>query len=250
VSLTVSALVFGCVFGGALFGLVLRTALPDHHLNPDSKEVVKLGTGLVATLAALVLGLLVSSTKSSYDTKKGEVTEMSADILLLNHVLVHYGPEAKAARAALQRAVAASIDRIWTEHTSPTTLPAPGSTDADVVYQEIHQLSPANEMQRALQTEARDLCARIGRTRLMLFEQQGSSVYLPLLLALVFWLTTIFFSFGLLSPRNATVVGTLLICALSVAGAVFLILELDRPFDGIIQISDAPMRSALAHLGR
>ena len=73
---------------------------------------------------------------------------------------------------------------------------------------------------------------------------------MPFLVVLVFWLTILFISFGLFAPPNATVIATLFVCALSVSGAIFLILELDQPFEGLIRISSAPLRNALAHLGQ
>jgi hypothetical protein len=247
--MTISGLVFGCVFGGAMLGILVRSVLPNHHLSEESKDIVKLGTGLIGTMAALVLGLLVSSAKSSYDTKKNEITEMSADILLLDRVLAHYGPETADTRRALRAAATLAIDRIWLGDALQATQPAPGGRDSDAVFDGIHQLSPASEKQRTLLAQARDIGIRLGRMRLLLFEQAGSSISVALLVALVFWLTAIFVSFGLFSPRNATVIGTLFVCALSVSSALFLILELDRPFDGVIQISQAPMRAALMHIG-
>jgi hypothetical protein len=94
------------------------------------------------------------------------------------------------------------------------------------------------------------ISADLGRTRSLLLEQTGGSIPMPFLVVLVFWFTVIFITFGLFAPPNATVIAVLLVCALSVAGAIFLILELDRPFEGLIQISDAPLRSALARLGQ
>jgi hypothetical protein len=90
----------------------------------------------------------------------------------------------------------------------------------------------------------------VGQARWLLFEQQGSSLSMPFLVVVVFWLTIIFVSFGAFAPSNATVVATLFVCALSVSGSIFLVLEMDRPFTGLIQISDAPLRHALAQLGR
>ena len=248
-STTVSLLIFACVFGGAILGVIARSVLPEHHLSEQSKDVVKLGTGLIGTMAALVLGLLVSSTKGSYDMKKDEVTRLSADVLLLDRLLAHCGPEAGDARKTLRAATSLAIERIWAEQGPQATSSALGSPAADTFLDQIYQLSPANEAQRALLVEARDLSISLGRLRLLLFQQAGSSISFPMLIALVFWLTAIFVSFGLFSPRNMTVIVTLFVCALSVSSAMFLILEMDRPFSGLIQISDAPMRSLLLHLG-
>lgn len=242
-------IVFACVFGGALLGIYLRAALPAHHMNADSKDLVKLGTGLIATMAALVLGLLIASAKSSYDAQSNELVGLSANVVLLDRMMAHYGPEAKQARDLLRRGVERALDQIWPEDGSPAAAVAP-TAGAEVLYDRILELAPQNDVQRSLQVEAAKVALDLGQTRWLLFEQRGSSIPMPFLVVLVFWLTIIFISFGLFAPRNATVIAVLFVCALSVAGAIFMILELDLPFEGLIRISSAPLRSALAHLGQ
>src|SRR5208283_3564223 len=247
-SLAISSIVFACVFGGALVGLFLRSALPEHHLSAESKDAVKVGIGLIATMTALVLGLVVSTAKASYDTKNNELTAMSADILLLDRVLANYGPETRTIREQLRRAGARSLDMIWPQNgQAPRLEPAAGG---EVLYDMIEALSTKNDAQRGLQSQALQLSIELLKMRWLLFEQSGSSISAPFLFVLVFWLAVIFVSFGLFAPRNVTVVATLLVCALSVSGAIFLILELDRPFQGLIQISAAPFRDAVARLGK
>jgi uncharacterized membrane protein len=237
-----------CVFGGALLGMVLRLILPEHHLSSDSKDVIKLAMGLTATMAVLVLALLIASAKSSYDAQRNEVTQISANIILLDRVLAHYGTETKDTRELLRGFVANMIGQIWPLDSSRTGQLNP--TQGDMLYDKIEGLSPHNEAQRSLQAQAQKITIDLAQTRLMLLEQGGSSIPMPFLALLVFWVTIIFLSFGLFAPRNATVVATLLLCALSVSGAIFLILELDRPFVGLIQISSAPIRNAVARIGR
>jgi hypothetical protein len=249
-SITVSLGVFACVFGGALFGVLLRSALPPQHLSADSKDIVRLGMGLVGTLAALVLGLLVASAKGSFDTQSNEVTELSANVALLDRILAHYGPEATEARNLLRRAAVRIDDRMWpNDHSGPSGL-APGSATAESVYDKIQQLLPKDNAQRSLQVQAMSIANSLLQTRWLMYEQNASSVPLPLLVVLVLWLTIIFVSFGLFAPRNATVVASLFVSALSVSCAILLILEMYRPFEGLIQISGAPLRAALAHLGQ
>ncbi len=247
-SLATSSIVFACVFGGALVGLFLRSALPEHHLSAESKDAVKVGIGLIATMTALVLGLVVSTAKSSYDTKHNELTAMSADILLLDRVLASYGPESRTIREQLRRAGEHSLEMIWPQNgQAPRLEPAAGG---EFLYDMIEALSPKNDAQRSLQSQALQLSIELLKMRWLLFEQSGSSISTPFLVVLVFWLAVIFVSFGLFAPRNVTVVATLLVCALSVSGAIFLILELDRPFQGLIKISAAPFRDAVARLGK
>jgi hypothetical protein len=248
-AMAIGWIVFAIVFGGALLGMFVRALLPDHHLSTDSKDTVKLGMGLIGTMAALVLGLLVASAKSSYDTRTSEITQMSTNVILLDRIMAHYGSETKEARELLRQSVVQFIDQIWSGARSrPTQSAQPGR--AEGLYERIQALSPQNESQRWIQAQALTIAISLGQTRWLLVGQSGSSIPVPFLVVLVFWLAVIFVSWGLFAPRNATVIATLFVCALSFSCAVFLILELDRPFEGLIQISSAPMRDALAVLGR
>jgi len=248
--MSIGWIVLACVFGGALLGMALRLILPEHHLSAESKDVIKLGMGLTATMAALVLALLTNSAKSSYDAQRNEVTQLSANIILLDRVLAHYGPEAKEARDLVKLSAAGMTDRIWPENRSGLAQLAPNTAVAEGFFDKIQELSPQNEVQRSLQAQAIKTSIDIGQARLLLLEQGGRSIPMPFLALLVFWLTIIFLSFGLFAPPNATVIVTLFLCALSVSGAIFLIMELDRPFGGLIQISAAPLRDAIVHLGK
>jgi hypothetical protein len=251
-ALAVATIVLACVFGGALLGMFLRGLLPAHHLSDESKDVVRLGTGLVATMAALVLGLLVASAKGSYDAQKDGLDEIAANLTLLDTVLAQYGPETRDVREALRRTVAGAMARLWPEDGSQEpTLGAPETTAAGKsLHVQLLALVPANDTQRGLQAQALQIATDLARTRLLLVAQQKSgAISGAFLVILTFWLVVLFASFGLYAPRNATVVGALLISAVSVSGAVFLILELNQPFGGLIQISSAPLRNAFAHLG-
>jgi hypothetical protein len=245
-----TAIVFACVFGGALLGMALRTVVPANHLDNETKDVVKLGVGLIGTMAALVLGLLVASAKSSYDTRSGELTQMAANTILLDRVLAHYGPDAGDLRAILRVALERMHDEVWPQDRAGPGGLSSKSASHEVIFDRIQELTPRTDGQRALQSEAETIAINIGQTRWLLFEQNGTAISLPFLVVVVFWLSLLFVSFGLFGPRNMTVAVTLFMSALSVAGAIFLIMELDRPFNGLIQISDAPLRNALAVLGK
>jgi len=244
-----SLLVFVCVFGGALFGMLLRSRLPEHHLSAESQRVVSLGAGIIGTMAALVLGLLVASAKGSYDAQSDEMMDFSSRIVLLDRVLAHYGPEAKDARDLLRDVVARMVDRMWVERSGYSESKRI-VTGGEVMYDKIQELSPRDEAQRLLKTQALNLVLALQQTRWLMFEQRGRSISVPLLMMLVFWLTINFVSFGLFAPRNGTVITTLLLCAVAVSGAIFLILEMYEPYTGLIHISSAPVRSALEQLGR
>jgi Protein of unknown function (DUF4239) len=248
--IAIRLIVLACVFGAALLGLFLHAVLPEQHLSADSKDTVRLGMGLIATMAALVLGLLVASAKNFYDEQSSELTQMSANIVLLDRVLAHYGPETKEARDLLRGAVARTLDLIWRQDHQQHSEMAPTAAGGEVLYDKIQALSPKDDAQHALQAQASSMAIDLGKLRWLMFEQGSASVSLPLLGVLVFWLALVFTSFGLFAPTNATVIATLFLCALSVSGAIFLILEMYTPFQGLMQISSAPLRNALAHLGQ
>jgi len=236
-----------------LLGMFLRAVLPEHHLSDESKDIVKLGIGTIATLAAVVLGLLIASAKGTFDTMNSGLVQAGSKVILLDRVMARYGPETREARDLLRRNLASVIERTWPkEGTGLTKAKAPDpQASLEALQDKLLQLSPQNDVQRHLQSRALQVSGDIAEGRWLLFQQQGqSSLPIPFLVMLVTWLVIIFFSFGLFSPRNATVIIILLVCALSAAGALYLIQELDRPTGGLIQISSAPLRLVLANLGR
>ncbi len=229
--------------------MVLCSVLPSDHLSGDTKDVVKLGMGLVGTMAALVLGLLIASAKGSFDTQSNELTDMSSRIVLLDRVLAHYGPEAKDARDALRSSVEHAVE--WASVKQAIDSPHFGANNNDeILYDKIQELSPKDDAQRSIQGQALSLVMSLGQTRWLMAEQRTNSISVSMLVVLIFWLTIIFISFGLYAPRNATVVVSLLVSAISVSGAIFLILEMYSPFEGLIHVSTAPLRAALSHLGQ
>jgi hypothetical protein len=252
-SLTISCIVFACVFGGALLGMALRAFLREGHLSAESRDVVKLGMGLIGTMTALVLGLLIASAKSSFDTQRNGLAQLSGNIIFLDRTLARYGTGAQDARAMLQASVADMLQQTWPDESSqPGQTGVKSGTEGkyEGLYEKIEELAPKNETQRGLQAQAVKIATDIGQTRWLLFAQKGRSIPIPFLVVMVGWLALIFGSFGLFAPRNAMAFFTLLVCALAVSSAIFLILELDQPFDGMIRISSAPLRNALAQLGR
>ena len=249
--MTTSWIVFACVFAGALLGMLLRRILPRHHLSEDSKDIVKLGMGLIATMAALVLALLIASAESSHDTQSKGVTEMAADFILLDRTLTRYGPETKEMRSLIPVTVAAILDQTWMgDAYRSENLDRALGAGAEPFYQKMRHLEPRHDFQRAVYAQALQIGMELGQKRSLLLEETGGSIPAPFLVMLVFWLTLIFASFGLFSPTNSTVIAILFACALSVAGAIFLILELDRPFQGLLQISSTPLRDALMYIGK
>jgi hypothetical protein len=249
-AIALSCITFMCISGGVLLGMFLRNTLAEHHLSTDAKDVVRLGTGLIGTIAALVLGLLIASAKSSYDTQSTQIQQMTANIVLLDRLLAQYGPETGAARDLLRRSVVILVDRMWRDNNSDLAKTAPfeASAASEAFYAKLQELSPQNDSQRSLQARAIQISTDIAQTRLLLFAQTNNSIPMPFLVVLIFWLTIIFASFSLFARPNTIVIGSLLIFALSAAGAIYLILELSQPFAGLMQISGAPLRNALTPL--
>jgi hypothetical protein len=247
-ALAIAAVVLTCVFGGALLGRFLRVRLPDHHLGDDSKDIVKLAIGVVATMAALVLGLLVSSAKSSFDRMGDELTVTAAKVVELERALRQYGPETAPIRAGLHTNYGAVVDTLVSQNEARLVQiqSAPANGRIEGLVTAIRDLVPRDEVQRELRVRGIALAQELNASRWLLLLQRHDSISTPLLVVVVSWLTLIFVGFGLFSPpRNMTVVAALFLCAMSVSGAIFLILEMDDPLTGLVRISDVPMRRAL-----
>ncbi|MGD0885926.1 MAG: hypothetical protein ABSA46_13850 [Thermodesulfovibrionales bacterium] len=251
--IVISLIALAIIFGGTLFGTFLRPLLHEQHLSGDSKDVMKLGTGMIATMAALVLSLLIGSAKGTFDTINNGLRQNNAKLLLLDHTMAQYGSETREARDSLRRGVISTVQRIWPAEKTTMAVDKvdPAESGIEDCQAKLRQLSPRNDDQRRLQSQALQISDEMDQTRLFLIQQVGERSFpMPLLALLVSWLTIIFFNFGLFTSRNTTVMAVLFVCALVAASSLFLILELDQPFGGLIKISSAPLLKALAHLGR
>jgi hypothetical protein len=244
----VGLVVFGVAFAGVLFGLWLRARLPQHYLDKESQDSIKLGIGLIATMTALVLGLITASTKSSFDNIDSTVTEAASQLLSLDRLLARYGSETSGIRHDLKLLAQARVDSVWGQTSNPVA--APALSRAEQITEAIRDLSPGNESQRALQAKALDLGESLLHSRWAAILGTKSTVPTAFLTVLVLWQTFIFMIFGLLAPRNSLVVLVLFVCALSVGSAMFLILEMQSPFSGLIRVSDQPLRTAIEHMER
>jgi hypothetical protein len=244
----ISLVIFGCVVGAVLMGRALSRRLPEDHLSADTKETVKLAMGLLATMSALLLGLLVASAKASYDNARSEVIQMIAKVVFLDRVLTGYGPETAEARARLHEAVEETAHRMRPIRTNTPVNLAPNTQTGNAIYLAIQHLTPHDDMQRSLKAQATTLAVELGQLRTLLVAESISSISKPLLIVVACWLVVIFLSFSLIAPQNATATFALMISAVSVATAIFLILELDRPFSGMLRIPNEPMRNVLSQL--
>lgn len=245
-ALMTAGVVFATTAGAGLAGLALGLRLPGHHIDADSRDAVRLVASLVAALAALVLGLLVASAKAHYGERNEQLHRIAADVVALDRALARYGEGAQEARTVLRAALADELDRF-----RGTGLEEPIKDVRLLGFQDrLLALVPETEGQRAAQNRAVQLVEGIAEARVLMIQDAGGSIPSPFLFVLGFWLAAMFASFGLFVRPNATVVAALLAGAASVAGAIFLILELDRPLDGLMQLSTEPLSHAIEMLGR
>jgi hypothetical protein len=247
-------LTFVCTFGGALLGIWVRSRLPTAHLSKESQDVIRLGMGLVATMTALLLGLVTAAAKGSFDSQDVAVRNAAAGILTMDRMLARYGPETQPPRDLLRQVVAARVEETWPAggeaRANGSVVPPKGGLPAEAIEDQILRLAPETDAQRWFKAEALKLSTEVLRTRWRLLGSVSGAVPRAFLAVVIFWLSMTFASFGVSAPKNATVLAVFFVAAFSVAAAVFLIFELDSPFDGLIRISSEPFRQVLANLGR
>jgi hypothetical protein len=250
-SLQISSIALGCLLCGVLLGKWLQYLLPNHHLSKESQDTVKLGAGMIATMSAMILGLLVSSSKSSFDAVNASIAQNGAKVILADRLLAEYGPEAYPLRAMMKQSLADQIERVWSKQkNAPGGLKAVELSNAVEDFQnQLRGLNPSTDLQKSLLAQVRQLDLDIWQNRLVMLEQQQQGLSPTLIVLLIFWLTLLFASFGLFAPRNITVFAVLTVCAVAVASAIFLILELSHPLDGFIRASNAPLLKALEMIG-
>jgi hypothetical protein len=246
-----ASVVFLIVFVSAILGLYIATRLPEHHLSEDSTSAIKLSIGLVATITALVLSLLISSAKTTYDSVNNDLIDNAANMIRLDSVLAQYGAETATLRATLKSNYADWIELISSRDATRTArLDSPEIIGRmEEFAQRIEDLKPDTDAQRDLRSRAIHIAEDVFTARSLVLLRREGSIPRALLAVLIAWLAVIFGTFGVLAPRNATIVIAFWMCALCASGAIFLILEMDTPLDGIVTVSFGAMRQALARLG-
>lgn len=243
--LYVSVLFALTVLAGAFAGGYARGRLPRHHQNTDTKDMVKIGVGFLGTLAALVLGLVVASAKASFDTKTAEIQTAAGKILQVDRSLSRLGTQAEHARKLLRELIAQRVGHLG--EAPPAAGGGASATDRMLVA--LRSLSPQDEAQRSALERAVALLGEVDEINSLALAQTGSSITMPLLVLLVLWFTVIMAGWNLFTPHNATTLAVNLLCALSLGGAIFLLLEMDQPFGGVIRVSDEPLRAILTRMG-
>lgn len=228
--------------------MALQRALPEHHIKDDSRRALEFCLGIIGTMAGLVLGLLVAAATTSYNAQRSEVQDASSKVILLDRLLAHYGPTARVPRETLRVSVQRTLSRIWPQEGASQIDPR-AVAGGEALLDQIENLPAADPSHAMLKGQIVSLTISIAGLRWLMFEQAGSSISVPLLVLLVFWFTITFIGFGVFAPSNSTVAIAFALCALAVSGAVFITLEMYSPFQGLLQISSAPLREALANLG-
>jgi hypothetical protein len=238
--------------GGVFLGSVLRERLPDHHLREDSREVVKTASGMIATLVALVIGLLVSSAKSSFDQANDGITQVGAKMILLDRTLRRFGQETTPIRLRMKATIEGAIERLWPSgrRSGEGIAAVEQGTGIDEVHEMIEHLAPLDDRHREMRGQALQACNDLMQSRWLMVEKAQTALPTPLLVILILWLTVLFTTLGLLAPRNLTTAFCLFVCAVSMAAAILLMMEMNHPFEGLIQASPAPLQKALSIVSR
>ena len=227
----------------------LARALPKQHLDEDSRKAIERGLGIIGTVAGLVLGLLVASATGAYNAQRGYVIQMSSEIALLDRALAHYGPEAAPLRATLRDDAQRLLVEVWPPRGAPASDSAPGNPRNEALFDQLEELTPKTALQTSVKGIAINLAIDLGRTRWLIYEGLASSVSLPLLMMLVFWFCVTFCGIGIFAPRNGTTLVGIALCAIAISGAIYLILAMYAPFQGLIQIPSSALRDTITRLG-
>ena len=247
-SFLISIIALACFFGGGLLGMRLRERLPEHHLADESRKLLETGLGIIGTIGGLVLGLLVGSAFGSYNAQKASLIQLSTDVVVMDRLLAHFGPQAKPTRMLLRVGVGRMMDDVWGGRASTVDPTAAASNEA--VYDKIADLNATTDEQKTAKGQALGMAVSIAQLRWQMYEQLVAGISIPLLAVLIFWFSITFVGLGIFTRANTTVIVALFLAALAVSGAIFILQEMYTPFSGIMQISSAPMRAAYSHLDR
>ncbi|MDB5611081.1 MAG: hypothetical protein JWP25_7981 [Bradyrhizobium sp.] len=243
----IGLIAFCCIFGAGVAGLLLQKILPQNQRTDAAQKMVQITMNVVAILAALVLGLLIASTKTSFDTRSKEIEQFSANLTLLDRELLHFGQEQKDLRALLRDFTTRKIAQTWpTDHGSQPAVDDVQTVQMlDDIEDRLRVLTPQTEIERLARSSALQLAGELKRTNRLLTVQESGRTPRPFLVVVIFWVSVLFVSYTIFAPFNATVIATMLVAALSVSIAVNLIFDMDQPFLGFIKVSSAPMEQAL-----
>jgi len=252
-SYLIASLSFLCIFGGALSGLFFQRFVPSHHLSKESQDSVKLGAGLIATMAALILGLLVSSSKGTYDRVNTLINDAAANAINLDTTLKNYGPEAAPLHQRLRDRVVMVRNDIWSKNSNNGTKSSEAfknESPVSTLTAAIASLQGTDPASIQMKNLALQTLADLNRERWQIAVESTSKLPIMLVVIPVFWITFLTFVYGIFAPRNGTVAMVLFCCSLSIAGAIYLICEMSMPLDGSIKVPSQPFDTAIELLGR
>jgi len=244
----IGLIAFVAVFGGAVLGIFGARVLPEQHLSSETRTAVSVAAAIVGTLAALVLGLMISSANSAFSARSGEVAVIAVDLIRMNRMMQRYGIEADDVRAKLRAYARAKMEDLFPPSGAPSQNIEGTVRMMEATQDAMLTLVPTDERQRWLRSQALTLSDSLLHARWLLAEHPGGSIPLPFLVLLIFWLTIVFATFGLFAPRNGTAIAVLCLCAMAVSGGITMILELDSPLSGLVRVSAEPMRQALSEV--
>lgn len=255
-------LVFALLLLATSVGVWVRPLLPEEHKAHETVQLVQLVIGMLVTFAALVLGLMTASAKAGFDTASNDLRNFAAELIEFDTTMRDLGSDADGARHMLQAYTAAAIASTWPAEPAPSgAYPKVGTQDRSEhlenlrlgqmltdVGRQLRRLRTSDSLQQRALDDALTQYRRVVDARWKIIEEAHSSISQPFFKTLTFWLCVIFLSFGLIAPRNALALVTITLGAVSIASAIYVIVDLDTPFTGPIMVPSQPMREALAHL--
>jgi hypothetical protein len=245
----VALVIFLLMILGTVLGLALNPILEAHHLSENYKDLLRGNRSVIVQLLAVTLGLLIAQSLSSFEQKSGVLKTQASNIITLDHVLKQFGTGAEKAKAELHKAISDEIAKIEaTAEDEDDASHEVAKIAMEPLRVSLLNLSPKNPTQDYLKTRALTLGEEIISARWKIYEQMNSEIQWPLIAVFVFWLVTVYFSFGVLTPRDGVLIAGLFLSALSLAAAAYLVIELDTPYQGLVSISSKPLHSAINHL--
>lgn len=246
--LVVAVIVFVCLAAASLGAMFVSPVLRDQHRSDETSAVIRLIANIFVVMTSLVFGLMLNSAKNTYTGIDASVHAFGTNLILLDRTLRGYGIQARDAR---QRLIAYVEEAIANPARSGDTLARKADTAGaalDALGNSLSAIQPPDAYHDSLLADARQQYRRVVEQRWSIIEQSEGVIPAPLVAMLVAWLLLIFGSFGYRAPRNGVVIGSFLLSSTLIAAAFYLVLDMDVPFSGPIQISDAPLHRALAEM--
>ena len=251
-ALSFAALVFIATFLAASLGFRIQGLLPEKYTDDVTEGSVKVVLGMLTMLTTVVLGFITADAKHSFDAAANIVSDTAVRLVSIDRILDGFGDEAAPIRGRMKRAATEWIDRIQ----SPA-----GDRNLDLravqrgeeledLFGEIAALTPKSDAQERDQSRAIDHASGILHDRWVLATERAASTPTVFLFVVLAWLALEFFIFGLFACRNPFVTAATFVGALTVASAMFLVLDLEGPTTGPMRVSTGALERAVAIMGQ